>query len=150
MPFYEIIYEPGTKSVAQYADDDEALTALSAHHERAVNGQSATPMSTPRNDLAPGEFRNMGNWVAERVKKVLVYDEHPSSYMESQLLSTAEARKEVDSILKDIAVGDQVSMAELVSRVRAISDPVVPDPKVHESQFKMKEARELDLSSLEA
>lgn len=61
MPFYEVIYETGAYSVAEYADEKEALGALKSHHTRATNGEVGGPPGHP----------------AERIVKVFVYDQHP-------------------------------------------------------------------------
>jgi hypothetical protein len=150
MPFYEIIFEPGTKSVAFYDSDEEALDALGAHHAKALAGQSATPQSMTRTDLAPGEFRNPGNWVAERIKRVLVYDDHPATHMENQIMPADELKKELGAVIDEISLGGEVSVMELAARVRALSDPMVDNAGAQESQFKATEVRELDLSGLEA
>jgi hypothetical protein len=56
MPFYEVIFETGNHSLAQYENDEEAQSALKAHHERATQGRLGTPQSQPRNDLTDADL----------------------------------------------------------------------------------------------
>lgn len=52
MPLYEVIYENGDHSIADYPDDEAALAACQLHHERATRGEKAllsdTNPNTPR------------------------------------------------------------------------------------------------------
>ena len=145
MPFYETIFETGEHSVAEYADDDEALSAARAHHERATKGEPGRGESTPRNDLGEDGQRQVMDYPAERVVKLLKYDEHPATYMEDATLSTDVLNSELKAIIKNIAHDGVVNLFELESALRMLTDASVPDAGRHESMYKMKEVGELTL-----
>lgn len=131
MPFYELIFETGAKSVAMYEDDAEALRATQAHHLRAVNGETALASasgSDPQSDRP-----------AERIVKVLKYDQHPGDFMESQALSATDVTKAVTAAIKDAQVGDLVSVPEVAAAVRELTSPVVADAGRQDSMFKAPE-----------
>lgn len=134
--FYEIIYETGNHSIAMYKDDDEAIGALTEHHRRAKAGENAQE-SHPE----------MGS--AERIVKVLKYDKHPADYNEAQVLNVDELMGLVESVVKEKAVGDLISVPELASAVRDMSSPIV-ESKPHESNYKMGEKGKLDASQWDA
>lgn len=64
--YYEVIYEDGSHSVASYENDEEALSAVQEHHDRAKDGGAAQEGSSRP---------------AARVAKVFAYDEHPGTYV---------------------------------------------------------------------
>lgn len=127
--FYEIIYETGRNSIANYNDDDEARAAVGEHHRRAIHGE-----------LAQMSNEQMGP--AERVVKVLKYNEHPADYGASQAVSIDEVRAAVDEALDKHAVGDMVSVPEVAASIRDITRPTV-ESGPHESNYKMSEVAEL-------
>jgi hypothetical protein len=129
MPFYEVIYETGDYSVAQYDDDEEAVRALSAHHTRAVKGekfQTRSPQDTPAGP-------------ATRIKRVLKYDDHPNEFNPAGLINAEVANK----VVANVGLGDQVSVHEATAALRDELSPTV-DSEPHESNFKMQEVSELD------
>lgn len=128
MPFYEIIYETGAHSMAEYASDDEAMEALSAHMQRATRGEQGGPSGHS----------------AERIVKVLSYGSHPGEYNASQLFPVEEAKDVINQCIYDAALGDHVSLPEVAARVRDLSNPLV-NSKPHESNYKQKEDSELKL-----
>lgn len=129
MPYYEVIYEPGTKSICNYESDEEAMTALTAHMERATSGQPATPESSPHpSEDAPA---SVGTWAAERPVKVYVYDSHPADY-EPQVNPS------------DLSGSNE----EMLQQLRSAVNPLNESPGVQDSQYKMEPSRELDISSL--
>jgi len=143
LPFYETIFETGSKSVAFYDDDEEALSAAKAHHERAVKGEPGRGQSTERNDLGADAQMHVTDYPAERIVKLLKYDKHPADMMEDMTMSSDVARKEIDNLLKDKA--GVVNVMELAAQVRELANPVVDNAGRHESMFKMKETDELTL-----
>lgn len=147
MPFAEIIYETGNKSVAYYDTEDEMRSALEAHHLKAINGEPATPQSELRNDLTPGESR-IGTWVAERIKKVLLYDEHPATFGEEQLIDVGELKATVDDAIAESEMNGVVHVHTIAAVIRDMSNPLVTNPTAHESQYKAPETSELDMSFL--
>jgi len=149
MPFVEIIYETGNKSVAYYETDEEMQSALSEHHRRAINGEPGTSQSALRNDLNPGETR-IGSWVAERIKDVLIYDQHPADYGEDQLMDVADVKKVFNDTIKESEMQGVVHVQTVAAAIRDMSNSMVPEPKAHESQFKMEETAKADLSFLKA
>lgn len=131
MPFYEIIYETGSNSVANYANDEEAAAALAEQHARARNGFPGGPTGH----------------VAERIKDVKVYDKHPADFGAEQAFSKDVATKTVTDLIN--ALSDEngvVSKTELASRIVQTSEALVRDTdrKPNESLYKMKEKRSLD------
>lgn len=124
MPFYEIIYEPGTKSIAEYADDAEAQSALAAHKERALSGQPATPESSVHPD--PDAPATVGTWAAERPIKVFVYDTHPAAY---------EPPIDTSALMG--------TPAEMIVQLREQASPNSTNPGVQDSQYKMEPTKEL-------
>lgn len=130
MPFYEIVYETGNMSVAEYADDEEALAAAGAQDARAREGGQAGPQGGP----------------AERVAKLYKYDVHPNEYNAEQTASADVVEKEVAELIK--ATKDKngvVNIDQLALSVRGLSHPMTNPEHAHDSQFKMKEKSVLTL-----
>lgn len=127
MPYFEIVYETGTHSVACYDDENEAISAVQAQHERATGGAEGGPTGHP----------------AERVTMVLMYEEHPATYGEEQTASADELTK----ALKD-AVGKEpvVSAPEVLAQLRELNSPLVPEAETsQESMYKAPEIKKLKL-----
>lgn len=130
MPFYEVIYETGRQSVGQYENDEEALAATGAHHDRAVNGLPGGPVGAP----------------AERVKRILKYDKHPGDWNPTNTLSKDVLMKELDELAT--AMADEngvVHVGQFAMEVRNLTHPMVQPEGSFDSQYKMKEAAELKL-----
>src|SRR3982751_1061999 len=102
MPFYELIFETGTHTVAEYADDEEMKSAVQGQHERAVIGADGGPAGHP----------------AERIKQVLKYDYHPVAYNSNMQLATGDAQAELKKAIAALDVGGTVSIMELAAAVR--------------------------------
>ena len=127
--FYEIIFETGNHSIAFYESDEEAVNAISTHHHRAKSGmlaQSTNPQMGP----------------AERIKRVLKYDQHPANYGESQAVVVSDVTGAVEEAVNKHRMGDLVSVPEVAAALRSITDPTV-DSSPHESNYKMQEVGEL-------
>lgn len=136
MPFYEVTYETGRVSVANYENDAEAKSALAAHHHRAVGGLSGGPIGAP----------------AERIAKVRVYDKHPNEFNPDQTMSADVLKKELEAL---VTAGEDdngvVSIDEMSKSVRGLSHPMVDVRETpFDSMFKMKEKKELALDFLGA
>lgn len=132
MPFYEIIFETGNHSIAMYEDDDEASRALTEHHRRAKAGEAA---QATNEQMGP----------AERVAKVLKYDQHPAEYMLTQTVSVEELETAVSEAINANKVGDLVSVPEVALAVAMATSPVaISGP--HDSNYKMEESGRLDAS----
>lgn len=130
MPFYEIVYETGRMSVAEYADDKEAEVALSEHHRRAVNGESGGPLGNP----------------AERIKAVYVYKKHPDAFNEDQTMSLDVFTSEVGSLAQGMAdENNVVNVAKLGEAVAQLSHPFKSEREPFDSIYKMKEDKKLKL-----
>lgn len=135
MPFYEICYETGRMSVAEYASDEEAQSALKAHNDRAVNGELGGPIGQP----------------AERIAAVYVYKQHPNDFNDVQTMSAEVLEKEVGGLIKSLAdENGVVAVDQLAVEVRAISHPMQEAKKPFGSVYRMKEQKSLDLSFLGA
>lgn len=143
MPFYEVITEPGNRSVMFAESDEEALSGLENHHERAIKGEPGRGKSTPRTDLEPGAPQVM-DYPAERVKRVLVYDRHPADYNEDMTMSSEVLKKELDGLLKGEKV---VNVMEFAAKIRDLTNPIFNEDEIgrHDSQYRMKESKELKL-----
>jgi hypothetical protein len=122
MPFYELVFETGSSAVATYADDDEMLSAVKAHHGRAMSGEVGGPTGHP----------------AERVVEVQKYNEHPGTLNEGQVLSADVAKKELEAAMKGLTDAGTISVTELAAAVRDLSNPLVAEPDRHGSKFKME------------
>lgn len=135
MPYYEIVYETGSVSVACYEDDAEALSAVKAHHDRAKTGVPALTTGATEPDRP-----------AERVSKVFKYDSHPVDYGVGQEVSTDSVQKELQQKLKSLEHDGTVRVPDLASAVRDITSPLVEDRESRlDSMFKMEETGELDM-----
>lgn len=126
--FYEIVYETGAHSVAEYATDEEAVDALKAHHERALAGEVGGPSEHS----------------AERIKCVFVYNQHPADFGASQAMHSDVVRAELDALIGSLEDENGiVAVPDLASAVRDLTNPIVISGP-HESNFKKKEERTLD------
>ena len=135
--YVEVIYETGRSSVANYDSDEEAMSALAAHHKRAKSGQSGGPVGAP-------------HIPAERIAKALVYSKHPNEYNPDQTMSAELVGAELSELVTKYSDDNGiVNISRLAQAVQAISHPMVDNSGPHDSNFKMQEARELDLASLE-
>ena len=128
--FYEIIYETGDHSVAMYKDDAEAIGAISEHHNRAKKGG---PQNASHPDLGP----------ATRIAKVLKYEVHPVDLYESQALDKEDVTAAVTEAIERLSVGGLVSIPELQSEVRMLTETTV-NSEPHESNYKMEEVGKLE------
>jgi hypothetical protein len=164
MPFAEVIYEPGSKSVVNYETEDELKAALAEHHRRAMAGESgAAQDQTERNiiadnivvapgslDLKQGDFANlphidkMKERPAERITKVYTYPIHPADFNSDGVVHVDELSKLVTGMTKD----GVVDVEQLRAALRDELLPTYPsDQGRHESMYKM-EGTELDLAFL--
>ena len=150
MPFYEVIYETGNRSVMEAPDDETALAGIKDHHQRATKGEVGRGASTERTDLSPGEAGynpQVMDYPAERVARVLVYEKHPGDYGQDQTVSKEVFEEQLKAYVAD---KDVINVMEFSAFARDLSDPHAMPEGMHDSQFKMEEARELDLSNLDA
>ena len=122
--FYEIIYENGDVSVANYDTDEEALAAVTEQHTRAKEGKKNGPQDGP----------------ASRVTKVLVYANHPGDYAGGGMAAD-EVQASIKDLLKNI---DVVNVQELATAVSALNHPMQDAAGPHDSRFKQEEDRELE------
>lgn len=130
MPYYEVAFETGRRSVAYYETDEEAQAALGAHHKRAENGEPGGPIGQP----------------AERVAKVRVYDKHPDDYNVDQTMHVEQLEKEVAALVKALAdENGVVRVDQLAIEVRNLTHPMQEPEGSFDSIFKMKEKRTLAL-----
>lgn len=131
MKHAEVIFEPGSKSVVSYENEDELKSFLSEHHNRAVTGEVGGPTGHP----------------AERVTKVLLYDQHPGNYGLDNKVDAESVNKLVAGMTQD----GRLDSYQLAAALRDEASAVYPvDQGRHASQFKMPETGEFDLSFLDA
>jgi hypothetical protein len=146
VPYYEVIFETGNHSVAQYNDDDEAQNALRAHHARATSGQLGTPQSQPRSDLTDADLALAGQtqWPAERIVRVLKYDNHPADWGVGQKFATSDINATVQQLTGALDKDGTVNVQELAAQIRDLTNPQVAGREnPHDSNYKMESTGEL-------
>lgn len=127
--FYEIVYEDGTVSVADYPTDEAATSALMEQHNRAKSGAKNGPQEAP----------------ATRIAKVFVYANHPGDYGAGGGLSADEVMASMKELLKG---RDAIDVQQLAVEISALNHPMVRDENAqpHDSKFKQEADKELELS----
>lgn len=131
--FYEITYETGRCSVAQYDSDDEAKSALAEHHKRATEGTAGGPLGQP----------------AERIKVVRVYKKHPNEFNPEQTMSADVLKSELGALVDAMADDNGVvNVASLAVEVRALTHPMAAKETSFDSEFRMAEDKVLKLDFL--
>jgi len=128
--YYEVIYEDGSHSIAQYDDDDEALSATQAHHDRALAGESA---------LAGVEVP------AVRVVKVLAYEDPPGQLLSAHALPQDQLEAELPALIANSTQDGVVDLGVLTAHIRDLSNPFKAESAPHESKYKAEEVKELSL-----
>lgn len=125
--YYEIVYEDGTVSVADYPSDEAASSAILEQHNRAKTGGKNGPQEA----------------TATRIAKVYVYPAHPGDYGAGGGLAADEVLASVKDLLKG---RDAVDVQQLAVTVSALNHPMqTGDVGAHDSKFKMESERELEL-----
>lgn len=119
MPFYEIVYETGSKSVAFYEDDEEMLSAVGEHHSRAKAGEPGGPAGNP----------------AERIHHVERYSEHPNEFGVSAEVVLEEVKEAIKGHTDENGV---VDVAGLANTIRISGSPVNVEFGRQDSMFKME------------
>lgn len=125
--YYEVVYEDGSVSIADYASEADAVEAIEAQNERAKDGQPNGPQG--------------GN--ATRVAKVFKYDNHPGDYGTNDGLAVDEVKAAINDMLQGI---DVVNVQQLAQNISALNHPMKPDAGVHESKYKQEPVGELELT----
>lgn len=132
--YYEIVYETGEMSVANYDNEAQALSALAEQQRRAVNGLEAGPQGGPAN----------------RIARVFEYAAHPGSLNEDGGLSADVLNSELKDLVKEYT--DKNGVVNVLVFAEAVAGLVHPmtagEVSPHDSKFKMTEARELDLTEM--
>lgn len=126
--YAEVIYETGSHSVATVDDLDAFKEALLVQHNRAKQGAVGGPALHP----------------AERIKKVLLYKEHPGDYNAGALLPANTIKAVVDKL----AMGGEVSIEQLRNTLVVAAQPIKSLDEIsgpHDSLFRAQEVEELDL-----
>ena len=140
VPFYEIVYEPGSHALVEYTDDVEAKTALQAHNAKAVSGTPATPSSIPRSDLTTTEVPGPTSWPAERIAKVYKFDSHPATFKTGNQVQASELTEMINAMRDEDGL---INANEAAAAVRASTSPHVNPETPHDSLYAM-EHTELD------
>lgn len=129
MKHAEVIFETGSKSVVSYSNEDELKSFIAEQHRRAIMGEVGGPTGHP----------------AERITKVLLYDQHPANYLAGGRVDA----KALSELVKGMTEDGTVDAQQLTQALRDEVSPVYPNAQGrHESQYKMPETSELDLSFL--
>lgn len=129
MAIYEIIFEDGSYSKADYGSNEEALQACQAHHERAIKGMPSLEGT---------------NVPSTRVVKIFRYDSDPGDIYENQTMSDDMVKKYLDAIVKAATENGVTDLRQVAAAIRDLSNPM-QDSEPHESNYKAKEAEELTL-----
>jgi hypothetical protein len=132
MPFYEMIFEDGSYSIAFYETDEEGVAAAEEHHNRAKRGERA---------LLSADDSNVR---AVRVVRLLKYDRHPDDLLAEQTLPADEVKAQLNDLVKSVTEGDVVHVPALAAAVRNLTNPLV-ESGPHESNYKAQEAGEVEL-----
>jgi len=129
MQYAEVLFETGSKSIMSFEDEDELKGFLSEHHRRAVEGEAGGPTGQP----------------AERVKKVLLYDNHPGDNDNTMVNAS-----NISTLVSGMSKKGELDGYQLMAAIRDEMSPVYPvDQGKHESFYKTSDNGELDLSFLE-
>lgn len=154
MPYAEVIFEPGASSVLYFESEDELKGFLLEHNNRAIAGQPGAPQDqVERADLDPSDFAimpsldRMKSRPAERVSRVLIYENHPAELYNSRVSADT-----VNSLVAGMASDDgTIDHEQLVRALRDEASPVYPlDQGQHESLYKTEASGEMDLAFLES
>ena len=131
MPVYEIIWESGEHSLANYEDDDEMTRAVIAQHDRAKNGELGGPAGGP----------------ASRAAKVFKYKSDPAEISDS--LSADEVKAQLSEAVDTLADENGVTyLPDLVGIVANIRSATVQSGP-HDSNYKMDSDKEFGIDALE-
>lgn len=133
--YAEVIYETGSKSIVSYDDIEVMKEGLKAHHDRATVGAPGGP--------------DGANWPAERVKAVLLYDEHPDT-LYADGVPTDLVNSSLPSFVEGSTVNGKVNVWELINKLRGLLSPLTNDSNAgpHESMYVMNETDSLPLDFL--
>lgn len=126
MPFYEIITEPGSHMIAEYADDTEAARAISTQHQRATTGDQGGPTGHP----------------GERIVKVLKYEVHPADYAQEGVVPVQDLQPLIEAHTKDGLLNVNTFAAALRDQLSPLTND--PNAKRHDSMYVMPESSVLD------
>lgn len=130
---YEVIYEDGSHSIANYDTTDDMLRAVTEHHRRAKSGEPALPAGQ---SMVRSDVTDAGNPLVEvpavRVKRVLRYEDHPAN---------RDGFKELTKGKVTELLEQSKSVPELVAALREFDNPTV-ESGAHESNYKMEEVEE--------
>lgn len=154
MPYAEVIFETGSKSVVSYEDESELKAFLAEHDRRARNGEPGAPQEQyGRNDVDAADFTNMPSLdamksrPAERVSKVLTYKEHPADLHETGV--PVDTVRELVSGMADNE--GNIDHEQLIRALRDEVSPVYPQDQGRlQSMYKADADGELDLSFLDS
>jgi hypothetical protein len=135
VPFYEIIYETGSKSVAFAETDEEMSRGLTDHHNRAKSGFPGGPPN-PDGRFIP----------AERIAAVEVYDRHPAEYGAEQASSKDVMLKTTQELIEKLADENGIVHTHQLTQALIENDTAIKpldQQERLESQFKMQSVRSL-------
>ncbi|SRR6266496_303162 len=142
----EIIFETGWNSIVSYEDEEELIGALKEHHRRAMAGEPGSPQDTQyRGDVENSEAREnvIRTRPAERIVRVLLYDDHPGNVDPYNKQVKAATLTELISGMT--GEDGTVDAEQLIRAMRDEVSPVYPlDQGRQESIYKGKEVSELD------
>ncbi len=131
MPVYEIIWENGEHSLANYEDDAEMESAVLAHHEKAKQGLEGGPAGQ----------------TAQRAVKVFKYESDPGEISDS--LSADEVKAQLNEAIEALSDENGVlylpDLVGIVANVRSATVQSGP----HDSNYKAEEIKEFSVEKME-
>lgn len=127
--FAEVIYETGSKSVVSVDNLEQFKAGLKIQHDRAKAGEVGGPTGHS----------------AERIKRVLIYDDHPGQTL---AVRADDVNALVDGMKKADGTLDE---NQLIAALRDEASPVFTQKQGrHDSDYRIKESDEMDLTFLDA
>lgn len=128
MAHAEVIFETGDNSVVHFDSEDELKGFLKEHHRRAAAGEAAGPVGGP----------------ASRIKRVLLYDDHPATPPADNGVDAKLAKETIDAMTKD----GKVDVHQVAGALRGeLSAVYTVNQGVHETRYKA-DADEMNLDFL--
>lgn len=127
MPFFEVIFETGEHSIMQADDQSYILSFANTHHARAKAGLPGGPAGYP----------------AERVVRILTYDEDPAELSASPFLSKDVA---ASTIKQAASISTEDGVLDVNAFIHEMAPVAIVDTEAHESNYSAAETGEIDPS----
>ena len=126
MPFYEVLFETGDHAIMQSDDEAGIRSFANTHHARAKAGLPGGPAGYP----------------AERIVRILIYDDDPGTLAANPFLSKDVAAETIKAAQKAATKDGVVDINTVIHELAPVA--VLPDTPAHESNYAVEETGELD------